>query len=96
MRLAYISIGMSTLLAIIWYFFGFTDHALIDSGEELLYGPIASVIVFILAVFAWLRAKQITYWHKCSLACGILVFIIWLGTSVMFYIAYSNCPDGVC
>lgn len=87
---------MSASLTIIWYLFGFTEFALFQAGEELLYGPMVSLMALIVAVLSWVKSEKQMFWHKSSLIYGIVISVMWLGTFGLFYAAYSDCPNGVC
>ena len=89
--LGFLSAALFTLFS-----FGPADVSLFDAGEELIFGPVMSLAVFVIAAIAYFRAEERNTWHYAAIVVGTITLVLWLGLNILFYMAYSNCSNGVC
>ena len=86
---------LSTALFLL-FSFGPADTSLFDAGEELIVGPVLSLIALAIASLALLRTNTRNAWHYAAITGSTVVLVLWIGLNILFYLAYSNCPGGVC
>ncbi len=68
----------------------------LQAGEEFILSPILSLLALGAALYAWFRTTQRRSLHRLALTLAIAVFVISAGFTGLFFLAYSNCPNGVC
>ena len=85
-----------SIILFIVFWFGPTDLTPFEAGEELIVGPLLSLISVIISSIAYFRTNKKISWHYLSITLGTIIFLLWTGFSSVFIYAYSNCPNGVC
>ena len=91
-----IHLGLLSGIALILYNASAFDIFLFDSIFELIGGPIVSLIALSISVFARDRSAPRSRLQKIAVAVNGTIFVLWFAFSLLIYVAYSNCPDGVC
>ena len=89
-------LGLFAAVALVLYNFSPFDVFLFDSFAELIGGPFASLGALIIAILARRRSKSQSRLQVIAVVVNGLIFVLWFAFSLLIYVAYSNCPDGVC
>lgn len=66
------------------------------AGQEFLVAPIVSLFALIAAAYAWKRTTPRRSLHRLALTLAVVAFVVSAGFTGLFFLAYSNCPGGVC
>lgn len=89
-------LGLVSGSLFILFSFGSADVQLFDAGEELIAGPVLSFTALLIAFFAYSRTNKRDSWNYAAVAVGAVILMLWFGLNVLLYLAYSNCPNGLC
>jgi len=88
-------LGLLSTVLFILFSFAPADVSLFDAGEELLVGPVLSLAALTTASVAFYRSKVRSTWCYAAVVLGAVIFMLWTGLNILFYLAYVNHPIGI-
>jgi len=87
---------VASISSMAFYLFGFKNFSIFDGGEDMAFLPAVLLIVFIASLIACRKAEIKTHWHLGSVELSSLMLVFWSSFLILFVVAYSDCPQGLC